>query len=122
MIYPILFVVGGTGYCLLEIIWRGYTHWSMALAGALSLVFMGYLCLNFKELPVFFKAFLSSLFITGTELIFGIIFNLYFNMDVWNYSNRPFNFAGQICPQFSLLWFFLSYGVIFTLEKVFLTL
>jgi len=118
MIYPILFVVGGIGYCLLEIIWRGYTHWSMALAGAISLMFMGYLSLNFKNIPLFFKALLSSMFITGTELIFGIIFNLYFNMNVWNYSNRLFNFAGQICPQFSILWFILSYALLFTFEKL----
>lgn len=24
-----LFLTGAAGYCLLEILWRGYTHWAM---------------------------------------------------------------------------------------------
>jgi uncharacterized membrane protein len=25
-------------------------------------------------------------------------------MNVWDYSDMPFNLLGQICPSFSLLW------------------
>ena len=28
-----LFLVGAGGYCLLELLWRGRTHWTMALTG-----------------------------------------------------------------------------------------
>ena len=38
--YLMVFLLGGAGYCLIEVLWRGFTHWSMALAGggALSLM------------------------------------------------------------------------------------
>ena len=29
-------------------------------------------------------------------------------MDVWDYSNMPFNILGQICLPFTILWFFIS--------------
>ena len=31
--YLMVFLLGGAGYCLIEVLWRGFTHWSMALAG-----------------------------------------------------------------------------------------
>lgn len=36
---PFLFGVGGTVYYLMEIIWRGYSHWSMfALSGVCFII------------------------------------------------------------------------------------
>ena len=116
--YPLLIVAGGGGYCLLEILWRGYTHWSMALAGSLSLLFMGILCTSFPNMPLLYKAGISSIFITAVELTFGIIFNLILKYNVWNYSNEKYNFLGQICPQYTFLWFLLSFFLIFLLEKI----
>ena len=46
--------------------------------------------------------------ITGLELISGIIVNIILDWNVWDYSNLPGNLLGQICPQFTVLWFFLS--------------
>ena len=37
------------------------------------------------------------------ELSFGALFDA-FGVRLWNYSRRPLNFRGYICPQFSLLW------------------
>mgnify|MGYP007061466321 CR=1 FL=1 len=37
MEYPAVFTGGGLGYGLLELIYRGRTHWTMLLAGGLSL-------------------------------------------------------------------------------------
>lgn len=119
LIYPILFIIGAAGYCFLEICWRGYTHWSMALAGAVSLMFMGFLCFNFNGLPILIKALISAAFITGVELISGVLFNLYLKLDVWDYSSLAKNYAGQICPQYCTLWFAISFALIFVMEKVF---
>ena len=47
--------------------------------------------------------------ITVTELITGLILNVWLGLNVWNYSGLPFNFMGQICLQFSALWFVLSF-------------
>ena len=31
----VLFSIGAMGYGLIEILWRGYTHWSMLTAGGI---------------------------------------------------------------------------------------
>ena len=46
--------------------------------------------------------------ITVIELTTGLILNVWLGLNVWDYSNMPGNFLGQICPQFTVLWFFLS--------------
>lgn len=38
----------------------------------------------------------------------GLILNVWLGLNMWDYSNMPGNILGQICPQFTLLWFFLS--------------
>ena len=38
------------------------------------------------------------------EFVFGCIFNLILEMNVWDYSDLPFNLLGQICLPFALLW------------------
>ena len=40
--------------------------------------------------------------ITALELVTGLIVNR--NYSVWDYRTAPFNFLGQICLPFSLLW------------------
>ncbi len=51
-----------------------------------------------------FKAALCSLSVTAVELIFGFLFNIVLNKEIWDYSNQPFNFMGQICLLYSALW------------------
>lgn len=104
----ILFSIGAFGYGLLEILWRGYTHWSMLSAGGICFVFFANLNEKFKRTSLLFKAFIGSMFITGIELIFGVIFNILLKKNVWDYSKMPLNFGGQICAFFSFLWLILS--------------
>ena len=101
------FIIGGIGYCLLEVLWRGYTHPSMAAVGGIC--FMGICRINahLKKKSVFKRAFLCSLLITGVELISGIILNIVFKMNVWDYSTLPLNLFGQICLYYWILWFLL---------------
>ena len=49
--------------------------------------------------------------ITCIELIAGIVVNIILGWNVWDYSDIPFNFKGQICLFYSLLWFFLCFPV-----------
>jgi uncharacterized membrane protein len=51
---------------------------------------------------------ISSLIITGVELTVGIIVNLWLDLKVWDYSQLPYNFMGQICLLYTNIWFFLS--------------
>ena len=98
------FVTGFAGYPLLEILWRGHTHWSMAWAGGIVL-FLLYPFANKKTLRFCMRA---ALVITLIELIFGLIFNLIFKANVWDYSKLRGNLWGQICLPFSCLWFLLG--------------
>lgn len=112
-----LFIVGGLGYALLEIIARGHTHPSMAIAGGLSLISIDYINISFYNSSIFYRGTLSALAITGIELIIGIWVNLLLDLKVWNYSEEPLNFLGQICLPYTFLWFLISTAVIIIMEK-----
>jgi uncharacterized membrane protein len=49
--------------------------------------------------------FLGAVFITSTvELIGGFLLEKIFHQKWWDYSDRPFNIGGYICPMFSIMW------------------
>ena len=104
----ILFSVGAVGYGLLEILWRGYTHWSMLTAGGICFLFFAKINEKLKSTSLFIKALIGSGFITAIELLFGILFNMILKKNVWDYSKLPFNFCGQICAFYSFLWLIIS--------------
>lgn len=62
-----------------------------------------------KKAPLIMKCLLGAVIITIIELIFGYIFNIKYQMNVWNYENMPMNLFGQICLPFSALWFLLCF-------------
>lgn len=103
-----LLLSGALGYGLIEIFWRGYTHWSMLLAGAVCFFLIDYLDRNLTKIGDWGKALLSAIVITAIELIFGVIFNIYGASGVWDYSALPYNFMGQICLYYALIWVFLA--------------
>jgi hypothetical protein len=113
-----IFAFGAAGYFLLETLWRGYSHWSMAAAGGISLLLLIKTFKKLKNAPHYFKALVGGGIITGIELLFGIVFNLFLGMSVWNYSSVPGNILGQICPVYSLLWCGISF-IVSVFEKTF---
>lgn len=104
----VLFSVGAAGYGILEILWRGYTHWSMLLAGGVCFSFFAKLGEKFKNCSLILKGIMGGAVITAVEFIFGVIFNIILKKKVWDYSNLPFNFLGQICLLYSAIWVGLS--------------
>lgn len=113
-----LFLIGGLGYPIIELLWRGYTHPSMGVLGGFCLIAIWLINESFAEKPLSFRAFLCSIVITGLEFLTGILLNIILKLDVWNYSDRFLNFMGQICPLYSLLWFCLSYILILCIKKL----
>lgn len=103
-----LFSIGAVGYGLLEVIWRGYTHWSMLGAGGICFMFFAKIGEKMKHTSLFLKALIGSGFVTFIELLFGIIFNIILKKNVWDYSKQPLNFGGQICAFYSFLWVIIS--------------
>ncbi|MEF9866302.1 MAG: hypothetical protein RR814_07645 [Oscillospiraceae bacterium] len=102
-----LFIIGGIGYCLIEIIVRGYTHWSMGLAGGICFVCLYLLYEKMGGANILLKCAAGALMITGVELAAGVVFNLWLGMEVWCYSEELLNLYGQICPLYSFYWFLL---------------
>lgn len=115
--YLLAALIGGFGYFLIEIIYRGRTHYSMFFAGAIVLSTFYFISNNYS-LPLWAKCLAGMIIITLIELVLGIVFNIILKEGVWDYSNVPLNFLGQICVPFSLIWFVLS-GVTFkVMEKI----
>ena len=99
-----LFITGGSIYAAIELMWRGRTHVTMLIAGGLSLIIFSLVEEYFKSKSALLRAGLCSLGVTAIELIFGVIFNIIYDMKIWDYSDQPLNLLGQICPLFSLIW------------------
>ena len=104
--YIAVFTAGAAAYAALEIIWRGWTHWTMLLCGGTCFTLM-YLIESAPIRPQR-KLIASASVITAVEFVTGCIVNLKLGMAVWDYSYLPFNLMGQICPRFSLMWLGLS--------------
>lgn len=110
IIHSIFFLIGGLLYQVVEILWRGYTHPSMFIVGGLCFVLLGLLnevgpC---KNMPLLFHMICAAGIVTAVELLAGLVVNIWLGLDVWDYSNLPGNFLGQVCIWFSLAWFVLS--------------
>lgn len=109
--YLVLFFIGAFAYCGIEIIWRGYTHWTMGVLGGVCFIDIGlinnsrffYHLMPFREQMV-----LGGLIVTVMEFIAGCILNLWLGLGIWDYSQMPFNLCGQICLPYTILWILLS--------------
>ena len=106
--YIILFIIGGVGYGVIEVLFRGYTHWSMILTGGAAFVSLYLINSTLNSTSIFIKAFLGMIVITALEFTVGIIVNKIFSLQVWDYTNMPGNIMGQISLQFSACWYGLS--------------
>lgn len=113
----VLFCSGAAGYCLLELLWRGRTHWSMAAAGGVSLVLLSGLFKKLKGFPLLARCAAGGGVITGVELVFGLVFNRALRLRVWDYSALPGNLFGQICPLYSFFWCLLCVPIAFLTER-----
>jgi len=116
--YILIFIIGAVGYCCIELLWRGYTHPSMAVVGGICLILIQRINRHFIAKPYFFRAILCSGAISIVEFLAGVLLNIIFHLNVWDYSAQPLNIMGQICPLYSILWFFLSFGVLILGNKI----
>ena len=116
---PFIYILfGGLTYYCIELIFRGFSHYSMFLCGGIIFYIIG-LFQRFAPESLHFvtKMIITTLIITVIELCFGILFNLVLHEQVWDYSSHYYHWRGQICLTFSILWFFLSAPVLY-LEKL----
>ena len=100
-----VFVLGGCAYGLMEILYRGHTHWTMPVTGGACVLTMFYLREWLLAQPLVLGALAGAVIITIYELSVGMIVNLKLGWQVWDYSAQPGNVLGQICPAFTAIWF-----------------
>ncbi|MFA9380482.1 MAG: hypothetical protein ACERKO_05420 [Acetanaerobacterium sp.] len=108
-----LFTAGGVAYLCVELLFRGYTHWTMFIVGGFCFVLIGAI----NEFMSFTMALtsqmlISAVIITAVEYITGSVVNVWLGWDVWDYANMPYNLHGQICLLYFCLWFGLSLAAI----------
>lgn len=108
----IIFIIFGLMYITIELLYRGHTHYSMFIVGGICGVLIGLINDNTPDMPLLPQCVLGAVIITIIELLTGLFLNVYLGLNVWDYSNQPFNFMGQICPQFCIIWCVLSILVI----------
>lgn len=112
--YIILLIYGGVIYYFIELMYRGYSHYTMILVGGLCFICIGLLNEFYNYKMSFIKQMIiSSVIVTVIEFIAGVILNIWLKLDIWDYSNIKFNILGQISLQTSIIWFFLALPAIF---------
>ena len=81
--FCLIVLAGGTVYVCIELLWRGRSHWSMFLDSGLCAALIGMLNEWAPGLPLSAQALLGACVITGSELVFGSLFNR--SYAVWDY-------------------------------------
>jgi len=109
-------MIGGALYVAAEYLWRGYSHWTMFILGGFCFVAVGSINEIISwEMPFVLQMGMGASIITASEFCTGCIVNLWLGWNIWDYSSFYGNLLGQVCPLFSLLWFFLS-GIIIYID------
>lgn len=111
-----LFGVGGAVYIIMELLWRGYSHWTMFIVGGLCFVLIGLINEYYNyDMPLVKQMLIGACIVTAVEFASGCVVNLWLGWNVWDYSDMLFNILGQICLPYTALWFLLS-GVAIILD------
>lgn len=103
--YFILFLIGGFLYYEIEILWRGYSHWTMFILGGVCFIYAG--IQNERtpwEEPLWKQVLKVDVFVLIAEFITGCILNLWLGLNIWDYSNLKFNVLGQSSLLFAVLF------------------
>ena len=101
----LVFILGAAAYGLIEVLFRGHTHWTMVITGGACVLTLYYLQSWLLALPLVIAALAGAVIITVYEFFVGVIVNLHLGWNVWDYSHMPCNVMGQICPAFTGAWF-----------------
>lgn len=105
---------GGTVYFLLEVAFKTITghperiSWTMLVVAILLTVPVERAGAELPwSCPLWLQALCCSALVTAVELVSGLVLNLWLGLDIWDYTDLPGNFLGQICPQYSAVWWVL---------------
>ena len=103
--YLFFWILGGCMYYSFELLFRGFSHWSMFVLGGICFVFFfiqGKM-VHWND-PLWRQILRCVVFVTSLEFITGIIVNKWMHWNVWDYSRLPFNIFGQICVPIMIIF------------------
>ncbi len=103
--YIFLYQLGGLLYYYVEVLFRGFSHWSMFILGGFCFLFCSVQNENAAwEAPLWRQVLRCVAFVLFGEFITGCIVNLWQGWNVWDYSRVPLNLMGQICLPYGFLF------------------
>ena len=110
----LLWCFGGTVYFLLEVAYKTLTghperiSWTRLVLAILLTVPVERCGAQLPwDIPLWIQAICCAVLVNAVELAAGVVLNLWLGLDIWNYSDLPFNLWGQICPRFFAVWLLL---------------
>lgn len=115
--YSVVYFIGGFGYGVLEILFRGYTHWTMLIAGGICFSLIYIIAVKSNE-PAWKKWIMCGAVITTVEFVTGGIVNIILGWHVWSYDHQKANLMGQICLLFSSVWVILSIPAVWLSKSI----
>lgn len=107
--YMALLIIGGAIYYLIEVVARGFSHWTMFFVGGICFILIGLINEITPKMTIVKQMVLSALIITSIELFSGCILNIWLGLNIWDYSDQPYNLFGQISLKHTFYWFILSF-------------
>lgn len=116
-----LFFIIGIIYVFIEILFRGYSHWSMFILAGICGVFIDKLNNVFSyDFDIVLQCSICAFFCSILEGYFGVLFNIILDCNIWDYSNvpGPVFFCGQVSLLFSFIWFLLSFVCIIICDSI----
>ena len=109
----LLFIVGGTCGWAIELFFRRFVHKKWVNPGFLAgpclplygtgVVFLYIICsLDYSFIA--YEVWRAVFVMTLVEYVTGLIFIVGLKVKLWDYSKRPGNIQGIICPLFTFFW------------------
>ena len=101
LLSTLMWTWGATLYFFMEVIYKSIIGHQSQISWTMIIVAF-ILCIPLErfgdelpwEMPMVLQCLISCVAITVTELIAGLILNVWLGLNVWNYSGLPFNFMG----------------------------
>lgn len=115
----LLWTFGGTVYFLLEVAWKTFRgeperiSWTMLVVAMLLTVAVERCGAELPwTCPLWLQGAACAVLMTVVELAAGLLLNKLLGLGIWDYSGLPGNLWGQICPQFTAVWWVLCMAFI----------